>query len=104
MSMSPDEFNEVSKLMAIVASEMDAYLDRVKSAYKFAGPEEGADESWNGLFLMGLAMAGLELVPYSSSIQTRMYWVKSPKPKGGTEEWEVSWIVPIDAFDKVSES
>lgn len=102
MNMSPDEFDKVSKTINIVAAEMDEYFSKIASAHKFAEGDH-SDETWNGLFLLGLSIAGLELVPVSTMIEIRYFWIKC-SPKGLSQDWEPSWIVPIDTFNKAGKS
>ena len=53
------------------------------------------------MYLMGLALAGLDLVPIGSLIEKRTYWYQAPKPHPDAPyEWPDSYIVEIDAFNK----
>lgn len=79
------------------ADKMVDYLKRVESALKFAG--DAKTETWNGLFLMGLAMAGLELISVDAHITPEIYWVKAPEPVGKTSDWGLSYVVPSNAFN-----
>ncbi len=72
------------------------YLDRVSSAYAFADGHRG--EVWNGLFLMGLSIQDLDLIPFSSDITPMAYWITAPPPQGDAEDWPISWITERDAL------
>ena len=91
--MSDEDFYEkLASFMKISVDKLIKYQRQVNDAYKFA---KGAPkESWDGLFLMGLALAGLELIPISSGIQKDPLWAMAPY----STEWEASWIVPRDAL------
>ena len=87
-----NELVELARLQAI-------YTKKLRQAYDFAGKEkDGA--TWNGLFLMGLAMNGLELIPFASDITPQPYWRDAPEPKGECKDWDLSWVVEIDAFTR----
>lgn len=76
------------------------YQERLDRAYAFAEGTEGP--AWNGMFEMGLAMAGLTMIPFGSQITREIHWRHAPKPKnepGEPPDWEPSWIAEIDAFD-----
>ena len=76
-----------------------AYRKKLNQAYDFAGKQEN-DATWNGLFLMGLAMNGLDLIPFSSDIAPQPYWHQAPEPRGECKDWDLSWVVEIDAFTR----
>ena len=86
-------------LLIALWKERFRYQARVNDAYAFANGLTG--EAWNGGFIMGLALAGLNLIPTSTGISPEWYWVKAPKPKGDTGEWDSCWIVPINEFHTV---
>ena len=94
--MSDEDFyTELTTFMKI-ADKLLKYQRRVNDAYKFA---EGAPkDTWDGLFLVGLALAGLELIPVGSGIEKDPMWVTAPT----STEWEASWIVPRDALTATS--
>lgn len=74
------------------------YHVRVDSAIKFAEGTTGA--AWNGMFLMGLALAGLELIPLDALIDRKFYWSQAPSPsKDAPDDWPPSYIVESDAFN-----
>lgn len=87
-----NELVELAKLQAV-------YQKKLRQAYDFAGKQEDG-ATWNGLFLMGLAMNGLDLIPYSCDITPKPYWRQAPEPKGGTGEWQISWVAEVDAFTR----
>lgn len=93
MSLSPAK-PVVSKALAR-AGRVD-YTNRTNALFRFAGEAQG--EEWNGLFLMGLSLFNLDLIPYSSDITPRPYWKTAPEPKGGAKDWDISWIAERDAF------
>lgn len=95
--MSNEDFYTVlASQMKISAVKLIKYGTQVNDAYKFA---EGAPkDTWDGLFLMGLALVGLELIPISSGIEKDPIWVTAPT----STEWGASWIVPRDALSSTS--
>jgi len=76
------------------------YRKNVNDALQFPGTNQPADV-WNGLFLMGLAVCQLELIPYSAAITPRDYWVTAPSPAGDLDDWPLSWIVELGCFDQL---
>lgn len=78
--------------------ELAAYQERVNLAQAYPGGCGG--EAWNSLFLMGLALQGLTLIPITYSIEVPWFVVQAPAPhlpsdlNSHTEAWEPSWIVP----------
>ena len=73
------------------------YLKKIDSAYCFAKGTEG--EAWNGMFLMGLSLAGLDHIPTVCHIERETYWVRMPKPhEDAPDEWPDSWIVEVNTF------
>ena len=91
--MSDEDFYEkLASFMKISVDKLIKYQRQVNDAYKFA---EGAPkDTWDGLFLMGLAIVGLVLIPVGSGIEKDPMWVTAPT----SSEWEASWIVPRDAL------
>lgn len=87
-----NELVELARLQAI-------YRKKLNQAYDFAGKQEDG-AAWNGLFLMGLAMNGLDMIPFSSDITPQPYWLHAPEPKGECKDWDLSWVVEIDAFTR----
>ena len=89
--MSPDDPDRK-------ALELDAYLEKVNLAQAYPGGCEG--EAWNSLFLMGLALQGLTLIPVTYSVEVPWFAVQAPSPylpsdlESDTAAWEPSWIVP----------
>lgn len=79
-----------------------AYKKKVEAAYKFAGDK--AAEGWAGQFQMGLAISGLELLPYYTSIRPRSYWVTAPEPPNNGNDWVISWIVEYGVLNQVGDS
>lgn len=97
--MSPaeqDAFDAQAAELKVLAAKQAEYRNKVNSAIQFASSASG--EAWNGLFLMGLAMAGLELVPFSAAIRPRPYWLHAPEPAEGFEDWDISWMVEMGAL------
>ena len=80
------------------AFELTAYLEKVNLAQAYPGDCVG--EAWNSLFLMGLALQGLTLIPVTYSVEVPWFVVQAPSPhlpsdlESHTEAWEPSWIVP----------
>lgn len=81
-------------------SEFIPYKQKCDQAKAFADGNSG--DTWDSLYLMGLAIAGLELVPCGMGITADPIWILAPFPKGEAAAWEPSWIVPSDYFNKVS--
>lgn len=94
-------YEELQQIMNTLADEMSDYMGRVKSAFNFADGHTG--DTWDGLFIMGLALANLELVSTLSMITPEPYWAKAPLPKGDLNIWEDSWIVQKDLYIKKQE-
>lgn len=91
--MSNEDFYAVlASQVRTSAAKLLKYKKQVKDAYKFT--EGASKDTWDGLFLMGLALAGLELIPVSSGIEKDPMWVTAPF----STEWGASWIVPRDAL------
>lgn len=78
-----------------------AYNDRVSNVMNFVGNAEG--DVADGLFLMGLALANLDLLPVTSQIKIRAYWVRAPSPSSDPNAWESSWIMERDALHDIRE-
>jgi hypothetical protein len=100
--MSPAEqaaFDQQARELAELAKLQATYKVKLQQALNFAGKQEDG-ATWNGLFLMGLAMNGLDLIPYSADITPQPYWRQCPEPKGGTGEWQLSWVAEVDAFTR----
>ena len=101
--MSPAEqaaFDQQAAELAELAALQRIYREKLQQAMNFAGKQEDP-AAWNGLFIMGLAMAGLDLIPYSSDITPRAYWLQAPAPAGNLGDWDASWVAEVDAFTKV---
>lgn len=75
------------------------YINKVHAAYKFAGDVKA--EGWAGNFLMGLAVSGLELIPFSANIRPRDYWHTAPEPPHNGNDWPISWIVEYGALNQL---
>ena len=79
------------------ALELAAYLEKVNLAQAYPGDCVG--EAWNSLFLMGLALQGLTLIPVTYYVEVPWFVVQAPSPhlpsdsESHTEAWEPSWIV-----------
>lgn len=96
---SENFYMAASKKINEDAEAISAYQKKCDSAMKFAAGTDGV--AWNGMYLMGLALAGLDLVPIGSLIEKRTYWYPAPKPHpDAPDEWPDSYIVEIDAFNK----
>lgn len=102
-NLSPEEMSymAIADLFNDLAGTMDDYLKRVESAFNFAEGFEG--ETWNGMFMMGLTLANLELVPTLSMITPEVYWTTAPKPKAHGIDWIESWIVQREYFKTKAE-
>ena len=100
-SSSQDENFLEERLAEITkrAAEFVPYRHKCEQAKAFADGHTG--DAWDSLFLMGLAIAGLELVPWSTDITPEPFWATAPEPKGELSPWDISWIVPSDYFNKV---
>jgi hypothetical protein len=76
------------------------YHDKVQKAEAFAHGTEGV--AWNGLYRMGLAIAGLTMIPVDAQITPQRYWYRN-KPAwtrpGELPDWGPCWIAELDAFD-----
>lgn len=79
-----------------------SYKKKVEGAYKFAGDKTA--EGWADQFQIGLVLAGLELIPYSSDIRPSAYWQTAPEPPHGGNDWPISWIVEYGVLNKVGDS
>lgn len=86
--------------MAKWGNQMGDYLKQVNAAHNFAKGHTG--EVWNGMFIMGLALSGLCLIPFSTGITPEPYWIKAPRPYGLSPDWDDSWIAESNAFEKSS--
>lgn len=96
-----DRYKKTRHIINLLADEMSDYIGRVDSAFNFADGHTG--DTWDGLFIMGLALANLELVSTLSMITPEPYWAKAPLPKGDLNTWEDSWIVQKDLYMKKQE-
>jgi hypothetical protein len=80
------------------------YHTKVKKAEDFAHGVEGL--AWNGLYQMGLAIAGLTMIPVENQITPKPYWYRN-KPcwvsRGEMPEWGPCWIAEVDAFEPKKE-
>lgn len=99
-SSQADRFTELVAKVNAEAIRRAAYRQKCKQALAFADGHVG--ETWDSLYLMGLAIAGLELVPWGTDITPDVLWSVAPEPKGELPAWDISWIVPSDYFNKVS--
>lgn len=91
-------FMAASKKINADAEIVAKYRARVDSAIKFAEGATGAE--WNGMFMMGLALAGLELIPVGTLIDLKFYWALAPSPsEDAPDDWPPSYIVESDAFN-----
>ena len=98
---SENFYMAASKRINEDAQALAEYKKKCDSATKFAAGTDGV--VWNGMYLMGLALAGLDLVPIDSHIERRVYWYQAPKPHpDAPDDWPDSYIVEIDAFNKGS--
>lgn len=79
-----------------ISEHVKDYHTRIGQALIFAGNAEG--EVWDGLFLMGLAMADLDLLPESTLVQQNWYWIKAPASKAELPTWQDSRIIERNAF------
>lgn len=95
LEANQNEYASYSVMAMVInaeAAKMTDYQNRVAQANKFAeGRKEGTEE-WEGLFLMGLAIAGLEMIPLESNIEAKHYW----KIVGSSEHntWGESYLAP----------
>lgn len=98
--MNSEEFFKAANTMVqIQTDEQSAYAQKVKQAEKFAEGTQGA--AWNGMYLMGLAIAGLELLPVDILVTIKFYCVKAPQPHPDDPfAWEPSYIIETNAFNK----
>ena len=75
-----------------------AYTEKVNLAEQYPWGADG--EAWNSLYLLGLALQGLTLIPVNYSVEIPWYVVLAPSPKPPLEgesflpAWGPSWIVP----------
>lgn len=91
-------FMAASKSINADAEIVVKYRARVDSAIKFTEGATGAE--WNGMYMMGLALAGLELIPVDTLIERKFYWVQAPTPtQEAPDDWPPSYIVESDAFN-----
>lgn len=76
------------------------YHDKVMQAEAFAQGTEGM--AWNGMYQMGLAIAGLTMIPVESRITPKEYWYRD-KPcwvrKGEPPDWGPCWLAEVNAFE-----
>lgn len=97
MSTSPDkdtpvDYTSTRNLQAILGKhsfkdEMAKYKAKLDAAYRFA---EGDD----GLFLLGLTLNGLDLVPPGTMMDMKVYWIRAHASK--SDLWETgSYIVEV---------
>lgn len=82
-------------------NHVKVYLSKVKSALDFAGDTHL--DGWVGQFYLGMAIAGLELIPYSCDIRPKSYWITAPEPPGEIKEYPLSWIVEYGALNTVGD-
>lgn len=79
--------------------DMKEYLEAVNNAIRGAGSNSAPQ--FNGLFLLGLALNGLTLIPSSQMISPMPYWKKAPIPFDDPfSKWEDSWIVWENEFTR----
>jgi len=92
---------EISLLEQCDEKRQQAYFDNIQSAYNFAGETTG--EVWDSLFIMGLTIQGLSLLPVHYVDDARSYWIKAPDATATdkTTHWEPSFIVESDCFSEV---
>lgn len=75
-----------------------AYIEKVNLAVQYPWGADG--EAWNSLYLLGLALQGLTLIPVNYQVEIPRYVVLAPSPKPPLEgesflpAWELSYIVP----------
>ena len=75
-----------------------AYIEKVNLAVQYPWGADG--EAWNSLYLLGLALQGLTLIPVSYQVEIPRYVVLAPSPKPPLEgesflpAWKLSYIVP----------
>ncbi len=92
------KYNQLRDTINNKADEMDNYISKVESAFNFAEGHTG--DTWDGLFIMGLTLANLELVPTISMITPEPHWAIAPMCKGKDKLWDESWIVQKDIYTK----
>lgn len=93
-----DKYNALKQIINSLANEMSDYIGRVESAFNFAEGHTG--DAWDGLFIMGLTLANLELIPTTLMITPEPYWATAPMCKGKDKLWDESWIVQRDIYTK----
>lgn len=94
--MSPDDVNANNPTASHEITKINSYNERVAQAIQFADGAVG--EAWDGLFLMGLAMANLDLLPEDSLVTIRWYWCRAPQSKAELPTWPTSKIIERDAM------
>lgn len=73
----------------------EEYAQAVEDAFRFAGAESAA---WNGLFLLGLAIAGLKLIYLEPGTKIPTGYQRAPLPML-TEDWDRHDIIVPHDFD-----
>lgn len=85
--------------MSYTKEYIAAYEERCQGASSFAGPRDNnTPEVWNGLMLMGLAMANLDLINIHDMVEPESYWWKLQMIEHDVTK--VYWIVERDYFAK----
>lgn len=88
---------ESSSQADILLDDAVKYWNKCNQALEFSRGHSG--EAWDALYLIGLSIAGLELVPFQTGITPDHMWIRAPVPEASS--WEPSWLVPSDYFNKI---
>ena len=72
-----------------------AYADKIEALSNFIGNAAGAQ--YDALFLLGLQLNNLALLPRILIDEPRSYWISAPKSV--TDKWEDCMIVESDCFN-----